>query len=143
MRMVGKYRQLSEFVAEVMDDKKLSNKQVSERSKLRGEGISSTSVWNIRNNTYSDIGMETLKALARGLSAPPSEIFRRALADVLNDENGLTALDDVALKDLLHRIEKLPDPHKDAMNPIIDMVGRELDYREKLAAKEARKKSHR
>jgi transcriptional regulator with XRE-family HTH domain len=64
---------LSEFVERIASINGWSNEFIAKRG-----GLSRTTVWNIRNNTYKHVGVGTLQCLAVGLETSEDTLFKLA-----------------------------------------------------------------
>ena len=93
------------FVAQVLKDKGLDYRDVSERA---GGQISHTAVWDIVNGRVKDIKIGTLQSLARGLGVPVRDLIDAAF-DAKPQAGELQSR-------LLHCFDELPeDRQRDAL----------------------------
>jgi transcriptional regulator with XRE-family HTH domain len=73
--MPSKQVKLSDYVRDVMKEKRLSYRDVAQKS---GGLISHTTVNDVVNNNRTVLMNDTLTALAKGLDVPEDEVFRVA-----------------------------------------------------------------
>ena len=79
-----RHEPLSDYVRRIISEKKLNYREVARRS---GGEISHSTVGDIINNPTKDVQIETLRALAKGLGEPESEVVSHARGEKLDDDD--------------------------------------------------------
>lgn len=117
---------LAEFVQRVMSEREWSTYQVADRC-----GISNTTVWNIANAQNKDVGIETLRALSKGLDVPFRELLRVASGAWPQDEEDFVA----SRLFVLHQKIRHASPRtKEFIDELIETGFRRLEADEKKQA---------
>ena len=114
---------LADYVRRVMKEKELTHRQVETQSKRDGsQGIAHSYISKIISRSVSNLSTEKLKALAKGLQVSEDEVFARARGqkpDPIAESNKLL--------EAAHKFDALPELKRPAVEPLIDILNRELD----------------
>ncbi len=118
-----KAESLKAYVCRMLKEKRLTLKEVERRSQ---QTISATYVSNILNNRTSNLTIEKIKALARGLGVSPQEIFAILQGNCASERQGFKQS---LLATLYHKYTALSSKSKGEMRVIMELVDREIDKR--------------
>jgi transcriptional regulator with XRE-family HTH domain len=118
---------LGEYVRRVLDEKGLTLTDVQLRS---GGRISRSYIHQITGGQIKNLTVEKIRGLAAGLGVAEDEVFRVA-RDMSSSEN--LAFQMSALAKLYRRYEGLSQAGKKELRPLVEMLDREIDWRNMLA----------
>jgi transcriptional regulator with XRE-family HTH domain len=110
---------LADFVRRTRKEKRLSLNDVVRQS---GNGIANSHVSRIENGEATNVSVQKLRALAKGLDVAEEEVFaiaRGKKRDPLEESNRLI--------EAAHKFDALPKERRPAVEPLIDILNRELD----------------
>jgi transcriptional regulator with XRE-family HTH domain len=110
---------LANYVRRIRHEKRLSLRDVSLRS---GGRIGNSHISRIENGEASGVSVEKLRALAKGLGVAEEELFNVARGkkrDPIAESNKLL--------EAAHKFDALPELKRPAVEPLIDILNRELD----------------
>jgi transcriptional regulator with XRE-family HTH domain len=123
---------LADFVRRVMNEDKVSYRDIEERAANNGFQISNGYVSKIVGRSAQNISLEKLRALAVGLNRPEDEVF--AVARGVELEANL--LLDAQMNSMVSKYQKLSRRDKEAVAPLLRALQREIDERLEKANKE-------
>ena len=112
-------RTLADFVRGVMEEKRLSLQDVSDRS--RGT-IPKPTVNDIKNGKTANPTVETLKALAKGLGVSEEEIFAYARGRTIADSD----VEDAFFNAMGYDFRRLSEADKDVYRPILESIKEQI-----------------
>jgi transcriptional regulator with XRE-family HTH domain len=113
-------KSLSEYVDRVLKDKNLSTYDVE---RLSGKAISQSTVNRIANGEVQQPGPDTLKALAKGLDVPESELFAIV--------RGVTDTPKGRFAELYAQYNRLGSNEKKSADYLIEILEREISRLQK------------
>ena len=92
---------LSSYVQRIMQEKKLKRDVVAKKS---GKGIASSYIGRIIAGTVTNLSVEKIVALARGLDVDPYEIFAASVGKPPRDDSGQLTVDLAAFGDMVQKL---------------------------------------
>lgn len=92
---------LSSYVQRIMQEKKLKRDVVAKKS---GKGIASSYIGRIIAGTVTNLSVEKIVALARGLDVDPYEIFAASVGIPPHDDSGQLTVNLAAFGDMVQKL---------------------------------------
>lgn len=118
---------LSDYVRRISASKPgMSHVKIAERAKKLGGTLSAGYVNSVIQGHVTSPKVQTLQNLALGLGEPEDDIFEVARGKQLSDDAGFR----LGIFAMLYReFQKLSDEDKNAVQPFIDLLKREIQSR--------------
>ncbi len=118
---------LREYVRRLLDERGLSFKDVAMRSQGR---ISHSYVHQIAGGQTKNLTVEKIRGLAAGLSVTEEEVFNAVCCTTDSDTAAFRRSN---LANIYRRYEELSQTGKRELKPLLEMLDREIDWRNMLA----------
>lgn len=115
---------LADYVRRVRDEKRLSLADVSQ---LSGGQITRSHISRIENGELTNVGLDKLRALAKGLGVTEDEVFSVARGVKPVTEHDLA--DDEQIAALFYEYKNLTDEDKEELRTVMEMVRQEIRRR--------------
>ncbi len=111
---------LAEFVRQEMESRNWSTYDIVRES--GGLIKSNSTAWNVLNSRGKEVKDKTLRGLAKAFNVPEKNVFDIYLETTKGHE-----AENNRLLEMAHKFDALPEEKRPAIEPLIDVLNRELD----------------
>lgn len=111
---------LAKFVRQEMESRNWSTYDIVRES--GGLIKSNSTAWNVLNSRGKEVKDKTLRGLAKAFKVPEKKVF-----DIYLETPRDLATANNRLLEMAHKFDALPEKRRPAVEPLIDVLDRELD----------------